>query len=104
MDVQVREVVLALDALKEVEDPAEVGEERVVARPGEDLDAPPDTVDGIIGHFAVALRVGHRTHVGRRDLQVLVDDLALAERIIVIATFEHRHGIELLLVEVRVVQ
>ena len=41
MDVQVGEVVLTLDALKEVEDPAEVGEERVVARPGEDFDAPP---------------------------------------------------------------
>ncbi len=80
MDVQIREVVLALDPLQEVEDASEVGEERVVTRPGEDFDAVPDVVDGLIGHFAVAIRVGNGTHVGRRDLQVLCDDLALTAR------------------------
>ncbi len=47
MNVQIREVVLTLDALKEVE-ASEVGEERVVTRPGEDFDAVPDTVDGLM--------------------------------------------------------
>ena len=81
MDVQVGEVVLALDPLQEVEDATEVGEERVVTRPCEDFDATTDVVDGLVGHFAVALGVGYGANVGRRDLQVACEDLAFAERV-----------------------
>ena len=77
MDVQIREVVLAFDPLQEIEDTSEVGEEWVITRAGEDFDAVTDIVDGLIGHFAVALRVGNGTHVGRRDLPVPCYDLAL---------------------------
>src|SRR5215204_5061943 len=84
MDVQIREVVLTLDPLQEVEDASEIGEERVVTRPGEDFDPVPYIVDGLIGHVTVAIRVGNGTHVGRGDLQVLCNDLIFTARILVI--------------------
>src|SRR5688572_21639804 len=104
MHVQVGEVILPFDALQEVEYTPKVGEEGFVARAGEDLDAVAYGVDGLVRHLAVALWVGFRSHVSRCGLQTSGDDRTSAVRFVVVVSFEHRHGVELFLVQVRVVQ
>ncbi len=110
MDVQAGEVVHRLEALQrpklqQVERPAEVDEERVVPRAGEDLHAVIEGVDGLLRHRTVAFGVGRRADVVGRYLQALGDGRPPPLGIVLgLFPFEDRHGIELFAVQVRVVQ
>ncbi len=107
MYVEPRQVVYRLQALQgpelqQVECAAQIYEERVVAGTSESLHAVLDVVDRLIRHLAVAFRVRRRADVVGSDLQVAGDHPALS--ISTALSFQNRHRVELLDVEVRVVQ